>query len=713
MKQVFFDGSGQLLVRDVPSPALSSGQVLVRVSHSLISAGTESTTATGQGSVIRRIIQQPYLIGNALKLAREQGLMTMLRTAQEVTTTWVPTGYSAAGTVVAVGESITTVRVGDRVACAGAGWANHAEFIAVPENLTVPVPEGLSLREASFATLGAIALQGVRRAEPTLGETVLVVGTGLIGLLTVQLLRANGCRVLASDLSPERLALAKQLGATATFDPSQGSMKAGIEALTAGAGVDAVIITAGTNSSEPVNQAFRLTRERGRIVLVGAVGMDLERPDFYRKEIDLRMSRSYGPGRHDPDYEEKGVAYPLGYVRWTEQRNLATFLDMVADGRVDVTRLTTHDYAVDDAPVAYGTVLNGGPSVIGVTLNYPGAPGAPQATLRLRERGEQRAGTVGIALVGTGSFAQYMHIPNLKALKDRVTVPVVVSGSGGKARQTAEALKAELATTSLGDALASKVVDAVLLSTRHHLHAEQCLAAIDAGKHVFVEKPLSLSVADSRRIEQAVAETGLLLTVGFNRRFAPLAQALFTAVQQVAGPKQIIFRVNAGPLPPTHWLRDREIGGGRVVGEGCHFFDFVTWLAASAPVAVTAQFLGDDRDELSAAIKYADGSLGTVVYSGQGHAHAPKERVEVMAGGGFAALDDFTGLSLTGLPGKSQTLRRQDKGHLALLSNFVDAVRGEAALGITASDGRLADELAHAALQAAQTGETVAIGAAS
>lgn len=707
MKQVFFDGKGKLLVKDVPAPVAAPEEVLVRVEYSLISAGTESTAATGSGSVLRRLLKQPQLIGSALRLARQQGIWSMLRTAREVVDTWTPTGYSAAGTVIAVGAAVRDIKVGEKVACAGYGLANHAEFVAVPQNLTVPLPAGIDTRAASFATLGAIALQGVRRANPTLGETVVVIGSGLIGLLTAQLLLANGCQVVCTDLSAERLALAGELGVQQVFQPGQGDLTAAVLAVTGGHGADAVIITAGTRSSEPVNSAFKLCRERGRVVLVGAVGMELERPTLYVKELDVLMSRSYGPGRHDPHYEEQNVDYPIGYVRWTERRNLAAFLQLVADGRVDVARLTSKEYLIEQAEAAYAQLLSGDPSVIGVVLRYPGDQPL-QTELNLPTAAPAQTGTVGVALVGTGNFARLMHIPNLKALPN-VSAPVVVSGSGGSARQAAEALGASVAATELDAALMHPQVQALLISTRHNLHAAQSIAAAKAGKHIFVEKPLALTLDDCRAVEQAVAEAGVLCTVGFNRRFAPLMQALFASISKTAGPRQIVIRVNAGPLAATHWLRDPQVGGGRIVGEGCHFFDLLVWLAQSAPVAVSAQQLGSDPDDLSAVVRFANGSVGTLVYSGLGSAQSSKERYEVLAGGGVAVLDDFRTLTLTGLPGRDQTARRPDKGHKALLANFVDAVQGKTELAITARDGTLATQLALAALESARSGLTVAL----
>lgn len=698
MKQLFFDGKGQLHIEDVPAPACGPGEVLVQTAYSLISAGTESAQAAGGGSLARRVMKQPQLIRSAAQFALKQGVGAMLRTVKQVSDEWTPVGYSAAGTVVEVGAGVTRFAVGDRVACAGAGHANHAEFIAVPENLTAKIPGDLPFREAAFVTLGAIALQGVRRAEPTLGETVAVVGSGLIGLLAAQLLRANGCTVIATDLSDERLALARLLGVDHTINVRAADPAKTVMALTNGLGADAVILCAAAKSSEPINQAFKMCRERGRVVIVGAVGMELERPDFYNKEIDLRMSRSYGPGRYDRRFEEQGYDYPPAYARWTETRNLSAFLEAVAAKRVNVAALISSEYPIEEAQAAYDDVLKGGPAKIGVLLKYPEHPLETASRIyHLRPQSLISNLQFSIALVGAGSFAKAMHAPNLKALS--VRVPVVVSGSGVSARQVAELLGAEKATTDYDSVLADSAVGAVLISTRHNLHAAQVIAAAKAGKHIFVEKPLGLTGDECRAAVGAVEAAGVLCTVGFNRRFSPFAVAARNALKSAAGPKQIVCRVNAGPLPKSHWLLDPSEGGGRLIGEGCHFFDLMAWLAGSAPESVTAQRIGDSMDDASVIVRFADGSVGTLIYTGLGDSQFPKERIEVFAGGDVAVIDDFRAVEFSGLPGKNMK-GAQNKGHRELLANFVAACEGKAVLGVTAYDGLMATLCAEAALEA-------------
>ncbi len=711
MKQVFFDGKGDLHLKDVPAPTCAPDHLLVRTAYSLISTGTEATALGGGGSLLKQALRRPDLVRRALDLAVSKGVGTAAGLVRGAAESWYPLGYSAAGTVLEVGDKVDGFSVGDRVACAGAGYANHAEFINVPRNLVVKLPDTLSFREGCFATVGAIALQGVRRAELTLGETVVVIGVGLIGLLTAQILRANGCRVICVDLAAERLNLANSLGIAHTLRAGSADVVQAVLALTGGDGADAVIVTARTQSSDPVNMAFETCRERGRVVIVGAVGMDLDREQFYRKEIDLRISRSYGPGRYDPEYEQKGMSYPVGYVRWTETRNLAAFLELVGSRKVALQPLISAEYDIGQAAQAYAMATAGATETVAILFRYArdGKQDDPKRVWQQVRQLPTKHGRVGLALVGAGHFARAVHIPNLKSMAAKVAVRAVVSGSGGTARQVAEKLGAPLVATDLSLALQGEGVEAVLIATRHHLHAAQCIASAQAGKHVFVEKPLALTADECREIMTEVERAGVLCVVGFNRRFSPLAASLRETLCDTGGPKQIVCRVNAGPLPNKHWLLDPEIGGGRLLGEGCHFFDLMAWLANSKPVSVTAQAVADSSDDVVAIVKFADGSVGTLIYTGLGVPSFPKERIEVFTGGGVAVLDDFRSLTLSGLPGKSRKLRAQDKGHRALLEHFVNAVRGEAVLTISAEDGLMATLCARAALRSVAQGKAVSI----
>ncbi len=708
MKQIFFDGKGKLMVQDVPVPEVPARGALIRVHYSLISTGTELTQAAGGGSLIRKALQQPDLVRRAVQLALREGLSFTAGQVRDLSETWFPAGYSAAGVVVEVGSEVAGLRPGDRVACAGGGFANHAEYDAVPINLIAPIPAGVDTRHAAFANLGAIALQGVRRAEPTLGETVVVVGLGLIGQITAQILDAAGCQVIGTDPVAARRDLAARLSGALTIDPSHGDAARQVLALTDGVGADRVILCAATSSSAPTNEAFMMCRERGRVVMVGAMGMDLERPEFYRKELDFVISRSGGPGRYDRMYEEEGIDYPIGLVRWTEQRNMAAFLQLVADGKIELDPLISAEHPVEEAAAAYQAAGSG---ALAVLLSY-GAPGeeALHRPLHFLVRAVRpRTGRIGMALVGAGSFARAVHLPNLRQ-SPYFDLQAVISGSASAA-QVARKYHVPLAATTLTAALTDSGVDAVLIATRHHLHAEQAVAAAEAGKHLFIEKPMALTVEDCRAILDAAAASGVLVTVGFNRRAAPAARELKTALDAIRTPKTVIFRVNAGPLPGSHWLNDPTIGGGRLLGEGVHFIDFVRGMIGLEPLSVSAEGSAD-RQHFSLTMRFPDGSLGIVIYTPHGTPAFPKERVEAFAGNGVAVLDDFRSLRFIGMPGRD-IKSGQDKGHRALLDNFGAAIRGEADLTISGVDGLEATRIALAALASIQTGRAIDLHASA
>ena len=706
MKQVFFDGKGGLHMEDVPAPDVPPNGALVRVAASLISSGTETTQAAGGGSLLRKAIEQPELIGRAMQLALREGLRFTMGAVQDVAETWFEAGYSTAGIVVAVGAEGGDCRAGDRVACAGAGFANHAHYNVVPQNLLAPIPDNVTDQEAAFTTVGAIALQGVRRAEVTLGETVVVVGLGLIGQITAQLLDAAGCRVIGSDPVAERRELASRLSGAITIDPTIGDAPGQVMTLTNGIGADKVILCAATASSNPTNEAFAMCRERGRVVMVGAMGMELDRTLMYQRELDFVISRSTGPGRHDRNYEERGVDYPIGYVRWTEQRNMTAFLDLLAVGKLDVDSLVSGAFPVEEAQAAYDNVQSGG---LAVLLTY-GAPSeaeltVPRRVLR-RAGGGLRKGRIGIALVGAGSFARAMHVPNLKD-SPYFDITAVVSGSASAA-QTAQKINAPLATTDLSAALADPDVGAVLISTRHHFHAAQAIESAEMGCHIFVEKPMALTVADCEDMINAAERSEVLLTVGFNRRMAPTAQSLKASLDAVSGPVNILFRVNAGAIPSTHFLNDPLEGGGRLLGEGVHFIDFVCGMVDADPITVSAQGSADGQD-FTISLRFPDDSLGTVIYTALGDPAFPKERIEAYVGGGVAVLDDFKTLMFHGMRGDA-VKGSQDKGHRTLLDNFGAAIQGKADLAITAFDGLRATRVARAAMASIRRGETIVLG---
>jgi predicted dehydrogenase/threonine dehydrogenase-like Zn-dependent dehydrogenase len=663
LKQVLIRGGG-VAVEEVPAPAASARGVLVRVEWSCVSVGTESASvAMSALPLYRRALRQPEHVRRALEIARNEGLVRTYKRIRGQLSAGLPTGYSAAGVVVDVGAEVEAFARGDRVACAGAGIANHAELIDVPVNLVVPVPAGLGLDLASTVTLGAIALQGVHRAEPTLGETIGVVGLGILGQLTVQLLRANGCRVVVSDLDLDRVALAVAHGA----EDASGDFAERCRALTGGFGADAVIVTAATASSDPMHQAAQACRRKGRVVIVGDVGLELRRSDLYEKELDVRMSTSYGPGRYDPVYELEGQDYPLGYVRWTENRNMEEYLRLLASGAVALDALPQERYEIDDAEEAYAAL---GRKPLLVLLSYPERAEAATRTTRLRTV-PARPDRIGVALVGAGAFAQGSHIPNLLELRDSFQLRAVMSRTGANATAVAKRAEAAYATTDLDEVLADPAIDLVLIATRHDLHAQQALAALRAGKNVFVEKPLALNEEELAEIEEFFAgREGPLLMTGFNRRFAPAVVRMRELLVSRTTPLVADYRMNAGYLPLDHWVHGAE-GGGRNIGEACHVYDLFDSLVGGAEVeSVTARAIRPDgrrlaaNDNFVATIAYGEGSVCTLAYTALGNRDHPKERMEVFADGNVLTLDDYK--SRAGL---------QQKGHVQELEALARALR--------------------------------------
>lgn len=667
-------------VEDVPAPQLRAGHVLVRTAFSCISPGTElSGAARASEPLWRQALRDPAkAIDKAAGLVGD-GLAGAGRRLHERNARLRPTGYSASGVVVAVGTGVGDLAAGDRVACSGAGYANHADMLVVPRNLVARVPDGVPLEEAAVVTLGAIALHGVRRAEPTLGETFVVVGLGAVGQLTAQLLRLNGCRVLVSDLDPRRVELATSLGATAV-DAGAVRLRTG------GIGADGVIVTAASTSDEIVSQALRMCRPKGRVVLVGDVGLNLRREDLYADELELRMSTSTGPGRYDPTYEEEGVDYPIGYVRWTENRNMQAVLELLAGAQLDVGPLLSGPWDITDAAGAFAS-LNADPKPILVLLRATGGAGTPATVTATAAPAPARvvAGRpIRIAVVGVGSFARAVHLPNLASLTDDYEIHTVVAQRGTTALEAQRVFGARRAVTDVDEALADGEVDAVLVATRHDLHAGITLRALDAGKHVLVEKPPAVDadqVAQLRAWFGSHPEPPVLLT-GYNRRFSPLALQLHGWLARRSAPAMLDYQMNAGFVPASHWVHGPE-GGGRNVGEACHVYDLFRFLLDAAPSSVTATPLhprnGSYRadDNFVATLGFADGSVAVLTYTALGAPEHPKERLTVHSDGRTAVLDDYRALDLGGTS-SPVTLRRPDKGHRAELQAFADAVRGQA-----------------------------------
>lgn len=683
MKQIFIGRDGVSL-QEVPAPLLENGSVLVSVMHSCVSVGTELSGVRSAGTPTwKKVLQDPQKLKTVFASMRKEGLLRTRALVKAKLEALHPVGYSGAGRVLAVGSNVSGIQVGDLVACGGSQWAYHAEVISVPENLTVRVPEGVSTRDASTVSIGSIALQGVRRAAPTLGETFVVVGLGLLGQLTQQLLRVNGVRVIGIDTDGERVQRAIELGMESGWSPQICEPVGQVVRLTGGTGADGVIVTASSSSSEILSQAFRMCRRKARVVLVGDVGLQLRRADIYEKELDFLVSTSYGPGRYDPLYEEGGVDYPRAYVRWTENRNMEEYLRLVCEKRVAVDRLIDSEVLLDDAPDAY-RALSGGPGkkLLAVILRYDADFVLPRERRMYASARCVASGGVRLAVIGAGGFAQSTLLPIVSAMKGKFEIRGVVSRHGHNAMFIARQYGAVYGTTNAEEILADPEVDAVLIATRHSDHASQVLAALHAGKHVFVEKPLCLSFDEMDKIEACIAEMGdkaPVLVTGFNRRFSPYVREMSRLLDGRSGPIIIQYTVNAGFIPREHWVHGPD-GGGRNLGEACHFYDFFTCLIGTRLTSVTAHPLrpkGDHyrpNDNFVATICFDDGSVATLLYSAMGAGDVSKERVEVFWDGKILQLDDFRQLSLHGAAYAGLKTATPQKGHAEEFELFHKAV---------------------------------------
>ncbi|MSQ13516.1 MAG: oxidoreductase [Dehalococcoidia bacterium] len=675
---VLYYRTGALELLDVPAPQRQRGHVLVRNLFSVVSPGTERAALTfARQNLLGKAQARPDLVRQALDKVRTDGLLPTLRAANERLDTLAPLGYSSAGVVMDVGEGAEQFQKGTLVACGGGGYACHAEVISVPVNLVAAAPDGVSPREAAFATLGAVAMQGIRRAELTPGERVGVIGLGLVGQLTVQILRAYGFPVLGLDVSEAPVAEALERGMEAAAVIGRDDVAAAGRAFTGGVGLDAVIVTASSESDEPLRQAGELCRAQGRVSVVGAVGMKVPRDLYYDKELDLRVSRSYGPGRYDPAYEERGVDYPVGYVRWTEQRNMAEFLRLLAAGKLRVGEMVTHTFPIAEAQRAYDLLVanKGGERVVGVVLEYPREAEESTTQTRVTFPAVPRKGaaTATVGLIGGGVFARGTILPVFKNLPG-VRFRGVATASGRTAAELAKRYGFGYAASDYRQVLDDPEVNLVVLATRHNLHARLAVEALRRGKHVHVEKPLALTVEELREVvTTAQKNPGALLFVGFNRRFAPMAVAAKASFAGRKTPMMVTCRVNAGALPADHWAYHPDEGGGRIIGEGCHFVDLLQYLVGAPPVRVYATsasgpgFRPDDNVQI--ALDYADGSRGQIVYTSLGSDSFPKERLEVFADGKVAVIDNFRTRKVLGVS------LDQDKGHAAQFAAEVKAVQ--------------------------------------
>ena len=739
MKQIIQSYStGEMWLADVPAPACRGNGVVVQTRASFVSAGTERMLVEfARKSLPAKALAMPDQVRKVIRKIKSEGLFPTLEKVKAKLDQSVPLGYSCAGIVEEVGAGVSGLRAGDRVACGGAGYANHAEYNYVPKNLVVRIPDGVSMEDASSATVGSIALQGVRQCDVRLGESVCVMGLGLLGLLAVQLLKASGCRVIGFDPSAERCALALRMGADATVSEN---LRAAAESFSEGRGVDAVLITAATPSDEPVTAAGEICRMKGRVVVTGLVGMDLPRDDYYRKEIDFKLSLSYGPGRYDAGFEEQGHDYPYGYVRWTEQRNIQAFLSLIAQGKIHPSLLITHRFAIDDALQAYEVLLGKTQEpYLGITLSYPEKElGQRERVVEVKSSESRAAGTaiskpapavetaqpvkttgvdaVRVGFIGAGNFTQAVLLPALRKIEG-VELRGVCTTQGLHASDVGDKSGFAYATTEYKKILEDREINTVFVATHHGTHAQFVCEALAAGKHVFVEKPLCMDDGQLARIEEAVRKApGQWLMVGFNRRFSPGARMAAEYFAGRASPLVMHYRVNAGRIPRESWIQDAEEGGGRIIGECCHFIDLTSFLAGSVPQEVQALSVGTpnralvEEDNVSFAIRFKDGSLANIVYVAVGSPDLPKEYVELFADQSCAVLKDFRETECFGSRGRTRLKGRQDKGFDDELSAFVRALRTGGPAPIPFETLAAVTRCSFAVLEALRTRRSVPVG---
>jgi predicted dehydrogenase/threonine dehydrogenase-like Zn-dependent dehydrogenase len=675
--------NGQISLAEVPEPACKSGGVLVQNRASLISVGTEKLMIEmGKKSLLGKARARPDLVRQAWAKAQKEGFVSVFKEAMHRLDEPVPLGYSAAGIVREVGAGVTAVKPGDRVAVMGAGFASHAEVVWVPDNLCVPIPEGVDFEAAAFGMLGCIALHGVREAALTLGEKAVVIGLGLLGLLTVQFLTAQGCRVIGVDLDRKKCDLAQALGADLGLVPGEDNIEEAVANFTNGIGADAVLIVSASKDNRPILQAEAVARERARLVLVGVADIHLTRKTFWTKELLFSVSKAAGPGSIEPLYEAKGFDYPLAYVRWTERRNLATSLDLMAQGKLGVDNLITHRFPIEDALAAYDLILGNREPYIGVLLTYPDEKAATTPSLDARKvwlkpaPSSSPSAARALGLIGGGKFTKNILMPILQKSQG-VRLGGVATTSGVSSQHLAQKYGFSYATTDFREILKDEGIDRVIITTPHHLHGRQVVEALQAGKHVFVEKPLCLTEEELAAIEAAYDGSRMLL-VGFNRRFAPLTQEIKKMVAGRTTPLVMTYRVNAGYIPEGSWVHDPEVGGGRLLGEVCHFIDFLQFIVEADPVTVQAMSIQGDTgkyrpdDNLAITLGFADGSIGSIIYTAKGSKSFSRERFEVYSEEAVGVIEDFRlGQIVRG--GSSRKLKKlsMDMGYAGEMAFFI------------------------------------------
>ena len=713
MKQILQSArSGELKLLDVPAPATAPGQVLVQNHFSVVSPGTEKVAMEfAQKSLLGKARSRPDLVDQVIRKVRQEGPLPTYRSVVNRLDSPQPLGYSCAGVVTEVGEGVTDFAPGDRVACAGAGYANHAEWVSVPENLVARVPDGLDLEQAAFATLGAIGLQGIRVASPSLGEIAVVIGLGLIGQLTVQLLVSNGCRVLGIDIDERRIKQALEQGAEWGGQP--GALPPGWkENSTGGYGADFALVTAAANDSAPIQLAADLCRPKGRVVVVGAMPLELDRRSFYEKELELRLSMSYGPGRYDRRYEEVGLDYPLPYVRWTENRNIMAVLALAAREAIHLDQIDAETVDFSEAEAAYGQLARGERRSLAVIFRYD-ASATPTRTLSVRPApaGPPRS-TLGLGFLGAGNYAKAVLLPNLSEQKNLRGISLVTA-TGSSAQRTADRFGFQRCSTDPGDVIAAEDIDLVFVATRHDLHASLAAKALRAGKAVWLEKPLGLTPAEVDHVIEAARESGRLLAVGYNRRFSAHAQAFSQAFSTRSAPLHIQYTVAAGPTPRGTWITDPREGGGRILGEVCHFVDLCGYIVGHPPVEVFASAPSNDfelDDSVTTLVRYRDGSVANINYLAQTTGELPKERFEASAGGITAICDNFKQTQILGTKQVSGVRQlNQDKGQSAAIRAVLDALMSGTESPFSLSELIATSRVTFAILESIRTGQPIAL----
>jgi polar amino acid transport system substrate-binding protein len=718
LKQVLHNRkTGRPFVAEVPVPAIQAGRVMVRTVASLISAGTErAAVELVSKGLIQEARQRPDLVKAVVSKVKSEGLLNTIGAVRDKMAASQALGYSAAGIVTGVARDVEDFKLGDRVACAGVGFASHAEVISVPKNLCVGLPANVPFEAGAFGTLGAIALQGVRLAVPTLGESIVVIGLGLVGQLTLQLLKANGCRVFGLDLDRSRVELARNLGADDAAVSDDDAPKS-IECWTRGRGADAVLVTAATESSQPVELAAKISRMKGRVVVVGATGLDIPRQPFYLRELSLTISMSYGPGRYDPDYEEHGHDYPFPYVRWTEQRNIESFLDLVGQKRIDVDKLISHRFPIEDAERAYQLISGAANEpYLGVVLKYD-PDSALQSRITLTSDAPQRANKedkVGVGVVGAGGYLQNILLPQFKTVG--VAFRSIATASGVSAHDVGKRFGFAEAVSTADEVITDPSVNLLVVGTRHDLHAELAIKTLGLNKHVFVEKPLALSEDELSAVLDAAINSSAQLMVGYNRRFSPLARQAKSFFEGRNAPLSIVYRVNAGRIPKDHWLQDPVQGGGRIIGEVCHFVDFMEYITGALPVSVFAESVKGDNalrlndDSVLVTLRFADGSNGSIAYLGEGDRALAKERVEIFGAGRSFVIDDFRrGIGYKDGREEQTTLRAQDKGQLDEVRALCESILKRDAAPITLEELAVTSLTTFRILDSLRTGQRVDI----